>query len=285
MNLQVDLHLHTTASDGRWPPEQLVDELQRLGIGLFSVTDHDALGSVARAAELARERGLRFVPGVELSARSNGQLHHLLGYGFDLHDPALQRLVAANNARLLGASDEAVRELARAGWPISLDEYDAYTYDRRRGGWKALNFLIDQGICQGAHSYFNELFAEIRHPQAEFPSPADVVATVRGAGGTVVLAHPGAGFYNGAGTELLDPVIDAGVEGLECYSYHHDPAATARFVDYCRRRDLLITGGSDCHGGFVGRPLGQPPVWAADLKLGALEAWLDAPPTGDSGAG
>jgi predicted metal-dependent phosphoesterase TrpH len=275
MDTWVDLHLHTTASDGRWSPEQLVAQVQRAGIGLFAVTDHDSLGALARTAELVRGTGLRFLLGVELSAHLNGQLYHLLAYGFDPTDPDLRALVAANGARLAGAGDDAVRRLMDAGHPISWDDYVGYTWDRSRGGWKSLNFLIDRGFCRDVQGYFDELFVgELAHPAPDFPPPDQIVAAAQKAGGVVILAHPGALFYNGLDVERLDELAEMGVQGLECYSFHHDKAMTHAFLDYCRSRDLLVTGGSDSHGGFAGRSLGVPPVRTQQLRLGALEKVL-----------
>jgi predicted metal-dependent phosphoesterase TrpH len=269
--VRVDLHLHTTASDGRWTPERLIAEVQRADIGLFAVTDHDSLGSLTETAERVRGSGLRLLLGIELSARLDGQLYHLLAYGFDSTEPELTAFVAANGARLASASDDAVQMLAEAGNPISLDDYAAYTWERGRGGWKSLNFLIDQGICQDVRAYFDKVFVgELAHPQPEFPSPEEVIAVARRAGGVVILAHPGAFFYNGLDEHHLDQLVEMGIEGVECYSFHHDDATTRRLLDDCRRRNLLITGGSDCHGGFVGRPLGMPPIQVDDLRLGVL---------------
>ena len=271
LNLRADLHLHTTASDGRWTPQQLIRAVQQAGIGLFSVTDHDSLGGLAETADGVRGTGLRFLPGVELSARLNGQVYHLLGYGFVPAEPRLAAFVQSNGARLHGASDDAVRLLAEAGYPIALDDYASYTWDRQRGGWKALNFLIDQGLCRDVHSYFSDLFGgRIAHPAPDYPSPERVIATVREAGGLVVLAHPGASFYNGLDTRRLDELVEMGLAGVECYSFHHDAKMTRFFLQYCDSRDLLVTGGSDSHGGFAGRALGVPPVYANDLKLGKL---------------
>jgi hypothetical protein len=98
-----------------------------------------------------------------------------------------------------------------------------------------------------------------------------VITVAQEAGGTVVLAHPGASFYNGADTRCLDQLVDMGLQGLECYSFHHDEPTTRDFLDYCHSRDLLVTGGSDCHGGFAGRALGVPLICASDLRLRALE--------------
>jgi hypothetical protein len=270
MDLRADLHLHTTASDGRWPPEQLIDRVRGAGIAFFAVTDHDSLGSLAETAALVRGSGLRFLPGVEFSSRLNGQGYHLLAYGFDPENKDLRELVSANNARLTGASDEAIRLLADIGQAVSMEEYAGYSWDRKRGGWKGLNYLIDRGICSDVHEYFR-IFDEIGHPEAEFPPVDEVVDIVHQASGVVVLAHPGASFYNGVDLERLDLLVEMGVSGLECFSFHHDEATTRGFLQYCHSRNLLITGGSDCHGGFAGRAIGVPPVYAADLRLGRLE--------------
>lgn len=269
-DVRADLHLHTTASDGRWSPQQLIDEVRRAGLGLFAVTDHDSLGSVAETAERVRGSGLRFIQGVELSARLDGQLLHLLAYGFDPSHPGLTALVAENNARLATSGDETVRQLARAGYSISLDDYADYTWDRRRGGWKSLNFLIDRGFCHDVRSYFDHLLGGIEHFEPAYPSPEEIVAMVRQAGGLVILAHPGTSSYNGLDARRLDQLVEMGIEGLECYSFHHDEATTRHFLEYCKSRDLLVTGGSDCHGGLVGRSLGVPPIRVGDLRLGDL---------------
>ncbi len=269
MDVRVDLHLHTTASDGRWSPEELVDQVRWADIGVFAVTDHDSLGNLEETMELVRGSGLRFLPGVELSSALNGQDYHLLAYGFDPGNQALADLVVANNLRLAGSSDQAVSLLADLDYGVSLEDYARYSWDRRRGGWKALNYLIDQGLCRDVHEYFR-MFAEIGHPRAKFPPVDEVIDCVRRASGTVVLAHPGVAFYNDVDEERLDLLVEMGLSGLECFSFHHDQAETRRYVAYCRSRDLFITGGSDCHGGFAGREIGVPPVFDHDLRLGSL---------------
>jgi predicted metal-dependent phosphoesterase TrpH len=272
-DMRVDLHLHTTASDGRWTPQQLVTEVQRAGIGLFGVTDHDSMGSLKATARLVASTGLRFLPGIELSSRLDGTLFHILGYGFDPGDRELRRLVEANMARLNWENDEAVRLLARTGYPVSLSDYKTYSWDRTRGGWKALNYLLDLGLVDGVRGYFGGLFSGdgLVHPRAPFPPPDEVMATIRKAGGTTVLAHPGVGFYGQLDNGRLDALVEMGLQGLECYSMQHTVADTRRFLAYARSRSLLITGGSDCHGGFVGRELGVPQVRVRDLVLGELE--------------
>jgi hypothetical protein len=118
-------------------------------------------------------------------------------------------------------NEDVLRRLVATGHEIDLDDYAAYEYDPSRGGWKALNFLIDRGFCTGVGDYFRNLTAHLPVEWPAFPHPAEAI--------------------------------------------------TRFCLDWCVRRDLLITGGSDCHGGLVGRELGVPLVDTADLRLGELE--------------
>jgi predicted metal-dependent phosphoesterase TrpH len=269
--MRADLHIHTTASDGRWTPAQVIAEAQRRGIGLLAITDHDSVAHVLRGETLAREAGLSFLHGVEVSTLLDERIFHVLAYGFDLDSPALAVLLRDNRARLDQASDDIVHRLAAAGYEIDLQDYAAYEYDRARGGWKALNFLIDHGFCAGPRDYFSSLRPQFPAAQPAFPHPAEAIAVIRGTSGVPVLAHPGASLSHAAVTdETLRPFLDYGIAGLECYSYSHDEATTHFCLDWCARHDLLITGGSDCHGGFVERELGVPILDVADLRLGQL---------------
>ncbi len=270
--MRVDLHIHTTASDGRWTPREVVEHVRAAGIGLFAVADHDAVDNVRPTAEAARRAGLAFLPAVEVSARLNGTGVHILAYGVDPDHPDLRRLVEANRALLDWVNEETLRRLARAGYPIDLEAYAAYQHDPSRGGWKALNYLIDLGICRDVHDFFERLYVDpFRPPDPPFPHPAEVAAVVRAAGGVPVLAHPGMSLRRqGIAPETLTPFLESGIAGLECYSTYHDPQTTRACLAFCARHDLLVTGGSDCHGGFAGRQLGVPPVHLEDLRLGPL---------------
>jgi len=269
--MRADLHIHTTASDGRWTPEQVVTEVQARGIGLFAIADHDSAASVPPAEALAQEAGLAFLRGVEISTLLDGQLFHVLAYGFDIGDPGLAALLLENRAKLDQQNDDIVHRLIAVGHGIDPDDYAAYEYDHARGGWKVLNFLIDRGFCTGPRDYFDKLVNPLPTEWPTFPHPADAAAVIREAGGAPILAHPVASMRRmGITDETLRSFVDFGIAGLECYSQYHDEATTRSLVDWCDRHDLLITGGSDSHGGFVGRELGVPVVDIADLRLGEL---------------
>lgn len=270
--MRTDLHIHTTASDGCWPPEQAVAEVKAHGIGLFAVADHDTVAGVSAAEALAHQEGLAFLRGVEISTRLDGQVFHILGYGFDPQAPALVALLHENRLTLDRASDEAIQSLITAGYPIDWADYAAYTYERTRGGWKAYNFLLDRGLCSGIRDYFERLSPALPSDPPPFVSPAEAIAVIRQAGGVPILAHPGASFRPQVTEEGLQMFLDLGIAGVECYSYAHDEATTRFCLHWCARHNLLITGGSDCHGGLVPRELGIPPVDTAALRLGELEA-------------
>jgi predicted metal-dependent phosphoesterase TrpH len=269
--MRADLHIHTVASDGCWTPAQVVAEVQARGIGLFAVADHDSIASVSETEALAREAGLAFLRGVEVSTLLDGSVYHILAYGFDVHHSLFTAFLEKNDALLAQAGDDAIRCLVSFGRTIDLDDYAGYEYDHSRGGWKALNFLIDRGFCTDVGDYLRNLAPRLCVEWPSFPHPADAVAAIRKAGGVPILAHPGASLrHKGVSEETLRPFLDFGVAGLECYSQYHDEATTRFCLDWCARNDLLVTGGSDCHGGFVGRELGVPPVGTTDLRLGEV---------------
>jgi predicted metal-dependent phosphoesterase TrpH len=269
--MRTDLHIHTIASDGCWTPERVCVEVQARNIGLFAVADHDSIDSLASVEALAQETGLAVLNGVEISSLLGQDLFHILAYGFDPSHPALDLLLQKNRAKLNQINEDVLHRLVAAGYEIDLDDYAAYEYDPTRGGWKALNFLIDRGLCTDVDGYFRNLIAKLPTVWPLFPHPAQVIAIIREARGVPILAHPGNSMRRKAVTgEKLNRFLDFGIAGLECYSNYHDEATTRYFLDWCAHHDLLITGGSDCHGGFVGRELGVPPVDTTDLRLGEL---------------
>ena len=268
--VRVDLHIHSTASDGRWYPEQLVEQVAQTGIGLFAVADHDTVDSVRPAERLAMERGMAFIRAVEINATIEGQNVHILGYGITPEDPALQKMLAENRDRMHEVDLQSIQKLIDAGYPVSHEACEAYENDPSRGGWKALNYLIDEGICSGVKDFFGRLFAgDMAISFPDFAAPDDAVRTIHAAGGIAICAHPGFAIRSG-NVALLKKLVDCGVAGFECYSPYHVADEIDYFLGYCQTRGLLITAGSDCHGGFVDRALGQPEAYLDDLELGPI---------------
>ncbi len=268
--MRVDLHIHTTASDGRWLPAQAVEQVRRAGIELFAVADHDAIESLRPVEALVRGAGPAFVPAVEVSTTLEGCLFHLLGYGIDADSPDLLALLSENREKMESVDLQSIQKLIEAGYAVSYADYERYENDATRGGWKVLNLFIDRGFCRNVHDFFGQLFVgDMALTLPDFAAPAAAIDLIHRSGGVSVCAHPGYSIRNGAHA-LLDELVELGLDGLECYSPYHGPDATVRFASYCRQRHLLITAGSDCHGGFAGRGLGQPDFDSGDLVLGPL---------------
>jgi hypothetical protein len=275
--MRADLHIHTTASDGRWTPEQVVSGVQAEGIGLFAIADHDSIGNVRATERLAAEAGLAFLCAAEVSTIDDGDLFHILGYGVDPDDRALQALLTEHTEKMAAVDAADIRRLIELGYPLDYEEYLAYQYDRTRGGFKSLNYCLDQGICSTPHEFFSEIRAVLEHCWPDFAHPTEAIAIIRSAGGMPVLAHPGESLLKRGGmdTTTLAPFLAYGIAGVECYSQYHDAEMTALCADWCERHDLLITGGSDYHGGFVGRRLGIPNIDTAVLRLGPLAPGIE----------
>ncbi|MCR4430837.1 MAG: PHP domain-containing protein [Tepidanaerobacteraceae bacterium] len=271
-NIKVDLHVHTTASDGTWPPEKLVENMLGAGIEIFAVTDHDTTENLAQVASAARERGLKFIAGVEINATCSGRNYHILGLGIDPGNKELQMLLKKNRELTEAKDDESIKFLEGKFPQVSFDEYKEYVNNPARGGWKALNYLIDKKLCTSYKDFFS-LFEGWGNPFEKliFAPPDEVIKTIHMAGGVSILAHPGAGFYNGGYKDLIAFMIGEGIRGIECYHPENSPEITRYCLEICQSKNLLVTGGSDCHGEFVvGRHLGHPDVRLSQLKLDGI---------------
>ncbi len=273
MSRLADLHLHTVASDGTWTPAELAAILVSRGIGVFSVTDHDSLASLPEAGRAAQAHGLAFMTGVEFSTQLDGFKIHLLGYGFDPEDPGLHRLAHENEEREAENDRRAVAVLESRGEAVSLDAYDRFEMDPGRGGWKSLQYLVDQGLCRDWRECLRLFFVGpggIGLPV--YPDPDVFIRAIHAAGGRAVLAHPGSGILSAdepeSGRPFLDRLLGLGLDGFECFHPENPPSVSRYLAALTDSLDLVRTGGSDCHGSFVPeRQVGRPPVRVSDLRL------------------
>ena len=268
--MKADLHLHTNASDGTWTPEALVENIIRAGITVFAVTDHDSVENVALTSDLVRDTSLKFIRGVEINTTENGHIFHILGYNIDPENELLREILMINRKTMADRDERSIRILQGMGYPVSLDEFLAYENNPDRGGWKALNYALDKGLCRNHKDYFM-LFGEKRSGLGieGCARPEAAIAAVKSAGGIPVLAHPGSGMYGDNPQETVSLAIEIGVEGIECFHPENGTETTEYCLEFCRRKRLYITGGSDCHGTFVKeRWLGRP-----DIDLDRLVLW------------
>jgi len=275
--MKVDLHIHTNASDGRWTPERLVNEVVKTGIRLFSVTDHDTVDNISAVQKLATDAGVLFIPGVEISATLNGQLFHILGYGIEQTNPGLQKILTHNTGLMNKNDDNSIRQLIARGYDIDYAAYLSYQDDSGRGGWKALNFLIDTGLCAGMEEFFRVLFKDAPAPYPIFPHPEEIITAIVEAGGTPILAHPGGSVNRKSSIEeVLLTFLEFGIGGFESFHPEHDEKKTRICLEFSQKNERQITGGSDCHGGFIrSRKLGLPDIVLQQLKLKKLGEYTE----------
>lgn len=246
---RVDLHTHTTASDGSLSPAELVAAALVLGLTTIAVTDHDTVAGIAAAQQAAAGTGLRVLPGVELGARHEGASLHLLGYALD---PASQALIAglAGLARQREERARAMLErLAAAGAPLSWEAVRAGS-NSTIGRPHIARALVAAGHAPDLPAAFAGLLST-RSPAyipSAYLSVADVVALVATAGGEVALAHA-----RRPGTRLnlaraLPALRAAGIRGLEVYHSEHDVETSRMLADLAAGEGLWWSGGSDFHG-------------------------------------
>lgn len=273
MKKLVDFHMHTQASDGTWLPTELIEEIKKASISIFSVTDHDSIKNVKQVRELAKVNNLTCISGVELSATYNEREYHILAYNFDLNNPKIIERVHKNHQLRYAHHISCIETLTKDYPVISVDEFIEYEYDLTRGGWPALNYLIDKQVVKNMNHYFTLM--EKYNLKLVFNEPVQVIKDIKEAGAIAVLAHPPAYTAHGGfmDFEQLNMWKDFGIQGIECYSpYYKNPTDCNYYIKYCNDNGLYISGGSDCHGHLLSsRRLGYPSIEKSQLNLPFLD--------------
>lgn len=245
--MAIDLHIHSTASDGAYTPAQIVRMAAAAGISRMALTDHDSVDGVAEAIQAGADEAITVIPGVELSAETtDGRAAHILGYFVDDRDENLRsRLSQLRDARLTRAR-QMVAALADAGVPITLDDVIGRAGSGAVGRAHIAMVLVDAGVVPTISTAFNELIGRDRPYYVAKPvaTPEAVIGTIISAGGLPVCAHPAVSGIE----DLLPAMADAGLEGLEAYHSQHDTATRRRLESTARELGLIVTGGSDFHG-------------------------------------
>jgi hypothetical protein len=256
----IDLHTHTTASDGRSRPESLARRAARAGIRVLAVTDHDTIAGVSRVAEAARPLGLRVVMGIEITAVHDGRDVHLLGYFFDAAFPELVAFLEAQRADRRRRIEEMLDRLRALGIVLNVG---GIRREAAAPGGKAIGrpaiarALVARGHARDIADAFERYLAAGR--PAFVPrrgaTPAEVVALLARAGGLSSFAHPGK-----LGLDHLIPgLAAAGLTAVEVFHPDHGADGVEKYRSLAQQYGLAMTGGSDYHGPGSGRAesLGQ----------------------------
>ncbi|PFG19124.1 PHP domain-containing protein [Serinibacter salmoneus] len=276
--MRIDLHTHSTASDGTTSPREVVAAAAAEGLAVVGLTDHDTTVGWGEAAAAAGEFGVALVRGTEISTRERGVSVHLLSYLHDLRHPALARVFADSREERQGRARRMVERIAR-DYPLTWGDVAAQAAP---GATIGRPHIADALIAAGVVRDRDQAFADLLYsggPYAipnDVPSPAEVIPLVLEAGGVPVLAHP---FATARGSTLSAERIAAlaavGLVGVEVDHRDHTEAQRAQLRGLAAELGLLVTGSSDYHGAGKPNRLGEnttaPQVLERIEELGVLE--------------
>ena len=245
----IDLHLHTTASDGRCTPRELVERVAAAGVSVMAVTDHDTTGAVAEVRAAALESGMQAISGIEITAVEEGRDLHLLGYLFDPLNEALGAFLLTQRATRLARVEAIGSRLAELGVPVDLGplvRQAAGDGARAVGRPQVALAMVDAGHVADTQEAFDRWLGSGCPgcvPRSG-PAPEAVIEVIHQAGGLASLAHPGK-FGLAA---RIPSLADAGLDAVEAFHPDHDASLVGQYIQIARDLDLLLTGGSDFHG-------------------------------------
>ncbi len=251
MNKRFDLHAHSTASDGTLTPTQLMRRAHAAGVEVMALTDHDTLEGLAEAAHAASDRGLDFVPGVEISVSWQGGTVHVVGLGVDANSKELQQGLKALRDFRDWRAEEIGRRLERAGIPGAFEGARARSNGRLISRTHFARFLVDNGHAPDVRAVFHRFLVSGKpgFVAGSWAALEDAVRWIRCAGGQAVIAHPARyRLTRSKLRRLLGEFVELGGAGLEVVSGSHSRDDYFNMAHLARAFGLLASAGSDYHG-------------------------------------
>lgn len=246
-----DLHLHTNRSDGYCSPRELIDKVLAVGgLNTIAIVDHDEIGAIEEAMHYGGANGLEILPGVELSVNYRGMDVHVLGYCFDYNDARFVEYLGLFKEQRRKRAELTVQELTKLGMPISFESVLDKAGEGSIGRPHIANVLIDEGYVSSFQEAFNKFLGNGKpaHFDKFKIEVAEAFQLVKAAGGICSIAHPGLELSD---MHLLD-LIKSGADAIEVFHPKHNEEKTHQLRDLAESNGVLVTGGSDFHGGSKG---------------------------------
>lgn len=274
--LNIDLHCHSTISDGLLTPIQLVERAALRGVTTMALTDHDDIAGLAEARNAAEAKSITFINGVEISVSWRGRTLHIVGLNIDPEYPPLVEGLANIRAGRSQRAENIAAELAKIGIQGSLEGAYAHVGERRLiGRTHFARFLVEQGYAKDVKSVFKKYLVKGKPGYAshEWATLSDTVGWIRGSGGRAVIAHPGRyGLGKNIWNDLLQEFYAFGGSAIEVITSSHTPDQVQHFARHAHAMNLMTSCGSDFHGpGESFFDLGQLPEFPA----GCTPVWHD----------
>jgi predicted metal-dependent phosphoesterase TrpH len=244
----VDLHIHSTASDGKDSPQEILQRAAQKGLHTIAITDHDTVAGVTTAMKAAQPYNVEVIPGIELSTVWKGRDIHILGYYLDYTSLALQEDLNGLRGTRHRRNQMLIEQLNKLGLDITLAEAQAKQTDPQGnlGRPHIAEVLVEKGYVSSIQEAFNRYLGQEGKAYINPPriSPFEGIQLVLRYGGIPVLAHPGLYQLD----EIINELKEHGLQGIEVYHPDHDEAAEAHYLKIAQQFGLIVTGGSDYHG-------------------------------------
>ncbi|MFT5368195.1 MAG: putative metal-dependent phosphoesterase TrpH [Candidatus Latescibacterota bacterium] len=242
----IDLHMHSTRSDGSFSPKDVVTHAAALGISTISLTDHDSVAGVAEATTAGNEIGVGVIPGVELSAQVGEKDIHILGYFIDPEQGDLKAFLKKFQDARIERAEKIVEKLNRMGIPIQMAHVLAKAGNAAVGRPHVADVMVEEGFVFSSNEAFYKYlgYAKPAYQPKYTMSPEEAIEVIHASGGLASLAHPI--LY--ARDDLIPKFADVGLDAIEVMHIKHEKKDVKRYSDVAKKYGLLKTGGSDCHG-------------------------------------
>jgi len=244
---RIDLHLHTTYSDGTATPAAVATQAAARRVGLIAITDHDETAGIIEAQQAGQALGVTVISGVEINTDSGHEEIHILGYGFPIGSPILAEGLQALRASRLERAAKIVERLNALGYPLKLDRVLAIAGSGSVGRPHIARALVQEGFARSSSDAFSNLIGRgcPAHISRKPFTAEDAIALIHRAGGITSLAHPG---KLGDPARVVRELQPAGLDALEAYHSDHSAGAVKRLLQIAADARLLVTGGTDSHG-------------------------------------
>jgi 3',5'-nucleoside bisphosphate phosphatase len=241
-----DLHIHTAYSDGTYNPEELIRETVKSGLSAISVVDHDSVDGIEPVIKAAYGRGIEIIPGIELTAEYGKSEVHILGYLIDHQNEDFKKKMVLLKQNRIERVYKILDKLNDLGLKLDPQRVFDISAGGTVGRLHIARAMVKEGLVGSTGEAFNRFIGDrcSAYVLGFRYFPAEAIKLIKSVGGIPVLAHP----YTLQSNDLVLELIKSGIMGLEVYYPEHTKAMVELYGNYCRKYNLLFTGGSDCHG-------------------------------------